>query len=577
MSHSNCVVVVVMSGLALAMPLACKKSPPPPPQGSEQPRPDPSANAKKAAPKAELTWKVAALRDDELRITRLDDVVAVNGSVAIAFAPSGKQLSFDPASLKGLPARPEPGYAFTTVGGRYPNDVWMIDTTSYERAGGRWSVLHLTEAGFTEVATDDPTGGTAWFYDDVQPWSDGSFLAHRLHAPRFTYIPHGTGGEFVVASGTTKNKTPEITKEAIVDGWVSFASGDVAMLIGYDGVVQRFVPGDSVGVREKLPGLAENESVYSPWIRGTGKSAIYVGGNLGMDPDKPPQPYLARFDGKTWQRLDVAGTGVVTMATEESDGTRWMILRERADGDPYGKQALYRSTAEKPTFELVKLPDVQLPAEPARLVLDYTWRKLAAIPSDKSWHLTPIDLVVAKDDRLWLTAHAEADGVTDRGLRTLVFTTGATGPMGPTSSIVTMPGDGEIRAILDDQKPDRAPTKGESTSTCPSLFLTLEEVAKEAPADYDPKALLASLAALPKYAASPDGAEDPPQVGEAMIHGARVIGIVAVNTSFNFTRLEGVAKNLTPKPASAPKLLCKVPRMLRGFDANIGTPVGGPK
>ena len=217
---------------------------------------------------------------------------------------------------------------FSTLGGRWPDAVYIGIHESnqtdrsfpgallYRWQRGSWTLLHPNKQQYT-------------YYAGLVPWGRSGVIGTiRLEMGSKRY-------EVAVADrrySAPFTPTPDADCETRIDG-VAFTTLPGSLLVAGPEcksgapAIERFETGRRAGVVENLP-LPDGAWVSLKAIHASGPAEIYVGGSKQPKGLKDQTPYLARYDGKSWNFLNLPVAGEIT-SIQSVEGKLWITVGGR--------------------------------------------------------------------------------------------------------------------------------------------------------------------------------------------------------------------------------------------------------
>lgn len=451
----------------------------------------------------------------------------------------GDEVEQDPLLKRGLPLPTTEMFEAGGVAGRWPDAAWLATTHPYARTGfstlwswngKQWSRQRSTTPGF--------------FVDAIQPWISGSFLALEqsgmlfdarfrvFRAPPGAVLPQfdpvQRGGDFSLCVTPIR-----------AAGFVAFASGDVVVAglrcdpasTKIEPVVVRWAPGRARGVTDVLPGTGgESGAEASSWevtaVAASSPTDVFVAAvkswSTKPDNERHTAQYFAHFDGKQWSQLPAPVPEGVQRLWVLADGSLLAL-------SPWGE--IWSSTSEPLTAPWTRVPLPQLAQHPQERT------QVLGL-----WPRAPGDY--------WAVARVTAPDATGRGVlkrEYLLHTRPATKPL-PT-----------LQEIAVRERELRLP--GPPVDVCPTPFVLLYTLGRNAPLDYDYPATRAALKGQSQWQSSLSFLEFTRE--GRRYFGARVP---------NFELGKQLASLVKAKVAGAtPQLVCHDPPDHRPLRLNLST------
>jgi hypothetical protein len=558
--------------------LACKKSEKAQ-QGPTTITAEPSASTNASAkPKsnADGPLKIVAVRDGAVSLGVFQDgnVFAASG-ISLAVARGDGELVRDAAWSKGIGVDAAAGgYAIDDVrcGGRFPDDAWLSETTSYGRGSSDWNVAHYEGGAWKSKPNKE--GKLLWFYAGFGAWKDDKTLALRLYGIpdqgpdenewlKLEKVLEKTTARFEIPGEKADPSLPTLAAGATPATFASLSSGVAVAVVNFGAVdklqtkVQRWVDGDPKGIVEDLPGLST--ALLNPVVAMGSASSAWVGGN------DDGHAYLAHFDGKAWSKITGEMTGVVASLAEGSDGITWIITAP-AQSDSEGSLGELWKRTKDGKLERVAVPKTKFEADAKpHLQLDVmggtpVWKESEPDPEalKKTWFLAPRQVVVSKSGEPFVMAVVTEDEKSGPPaffvmpvLRAVVLR------LRGVATPLSLPDRATLVAEYEEQVSPPLPTA--KTESCSHFFVSAGDVPDGAPADYDPKDLRTALSAI--KAPGGDAA-----AYEVRVDGKRKVGIYVPLCSIDECRkeLDDLVATLAKKlPSGKPTLHCRTPLAVR--------------
>jgi hypothetical protein len=584
MRRSSTVVLACLVPAALVV--ACKKNKTEPPSTTITPEPSASTVASsKPMSAANGPLKIVAVREGPITLGQLQDgnVFAASG-IAIAIARGNDDLARDAAWAKGLYVTGwGGGFALddVRVGGSFPGDAWLAETTQFGRGSSDWNVAHYE--GSTWKSLSNHEGPLLWFYASFGPWKDGKTIALRLYAVPDQGMDEGawaklekeldkTTARFEIPTTQPPKADPSLPTFAAgahPSTFASLSSGDAVAVVSFGSgettvtKVQRWTGGDTKGVVEALPGLTSE--LMTPVVAMGSASSAWVGGN------DDGHAYLAHFDGKAWARSDTAMKGIIASIAEASDGTTWIVAAPAQGEEDSGLGELWKR-AKDGKMERVALPKAKFEGDAKpHLYLDLmggapAWKASEADPDalKKDWFLAPRQVVVSASGEPFVMAVATDDEKSAPpafsavpAYRSVVLRTrGVTSPL-------TLPPRAELVVEYEEATSPVITDAKKAKDDCNHFFVVTGDVPDGAPADYDPKELRAALASI-----QAPGADSGTAAYEVRMEGKRRLGIyVPLCIDDCKKAVDDLVATLAKKLPSKPTLYCRTPLAVR--DLNV--------
>ncbi|WP_437798694.1 hypothetical protein [Sorangium sp. So ce693] len=132
-----------------------------------------------------------------------------------------------------------------------------------------------------------------------------------------------------------------------------FTSGPDNATPEHEIAIERWTPGQPQSVVE-LPPTPQGTHLEAVSLQGVAKADVYLCGKLvDSSGSAPDSMYLARFDGKSWGRLDTPGIGLDggrPLCQATADGALWVLIAG------VNKPALYRRQASDGAWATAPIP-----------------------------------------------------------------------------------------------------------------------------------------------------------------------------------------------------------------------------
>lgn len=597
--------------LALGLALACTPPAPAgdaapaaaPPPAIVSPRPTAPAPAIAApttpaatAPAPAPAFQLAAYRDGELSLHLLGDDLFLGAAAYLAHAAPDGHLVPVEHNLAGqhFPADFFEAWSVLTLGGRWPDDAWLVTETVQSRLGSPPHVHRRDRDRW--VRLPNKQGVLHWYYTAIVPWLEGQVLGLREVTvaeteyddapPDFDErIERQTAAAFrgFDLLGATPRRTTMVVDPDLRDlrDVAAAPTGELFLLAGADyradgpARVQRWGLTGPAATRGAVDVLPDDAAMRTLVVRAADDATI--GGHRTSGPRH--RALLLHYDGATWTETPAPPGHEVVRLALAPDGALWAIVRHLAyePGDAARTRLYRRTTAD---WLPVDLPDLRFPDLAApRWTIEHGGRpRLRPADPDaaaKLWTLDAEDLVVRAPDDLWILAHTpfrdagvvaskpvdlasvgilrDSDDVFVR--RVLLRTK----PGGPALAIPT---DAELALDALDSRPARP----WSPRGCPEdqpAFVALRTLPQDAPpADSEPK-LEAFLHDNPALHPMLDS------LFEVHDRGRRTIGLF-VRPPDRPAADALLAALERAVPGEPRKLECRRPRPLRAFDLHTG-------
>ncbi|MBW2537461.1 MAG: hypothetical protein JRI55_38605 [Deltaproteobacteria bacterium] len=307
------------------------------------------------------------MTDEQTKVVRLGDRIIVKYATILAEV-QGTSIVARGRDQAGFGVIDHFGAGtFVHVGGSWSGEAWALLaktagasdpwTELYARTTERWR--RVRKHGFLEG------------FLSIEPWVNGSFLAARtsLQYPEMHFDVLGSGAPppprpspCTQKTGVSP-KTPRIAAEtfrALPSGHVFVAGGECEK----DALaVERWLPGRSDGSVDLLPPV---DPVGAEYGTPTARLAVasereaYVIADRGWAKAKEGEPpYLVKFDGRTWTRLDVPGDHGLRSVSAHPEAGVWVVNYAGAllRRDPAGTWSRVPLPAEAPLAEEVWVLD----------------------------------------------------------------------------------------------------------------------------------------------------------------------------------------------------------------------------
>ncbi len=310
---------------------------------------------------------------ESLRFTRLaPGLLATNGDVLYALSSQGALSPIEPlvAAMAGS------GTRIGGIGGEWPEGLYVETIIGGERSGIRTTTLYVTEH---QASLKKARSG---HFTAVSRWSEGRLLGFYASGTS-ELLPgaRGWSGSFEVIRGAASPLMPRLPREAAFNGrFVAFDSGRI-LALGCTRPKASEEPGayvwdfaDAVHPRgSSLPEFGGNCS--GGIARGRNEQETLVFGSVGSD------PYLARFDGKGWRRIEAPFDQGIDDLSIGVDGSVWAVSGHPSDG--ISTATLWRADFPDLKFRVVPLPEIG--GEKARGASKVVPLAVAANSADDVW------------------------------------------------------------------------------------------------------------------------------------------------------------------------------------------------
>ncbi len=570
--------------------LACKKDKAPDPGGTTTIKPEPSSSGSTASTKPKSgpngPLQIVATRDGPLVLTTLGDgTVLVGSGISAALVRGDGELERDAAWTNGLFVNGMgygAGMAIDDVdfGGRFPEDAWISESSSFGRGGTDVNVAHWESGAWKKVPNQE--GKLLWYYAAFGPWKDGRTIALRLYSIPDQGPDEGAWEPLQALLAKTKPRFEVPGQKvdglpAFADGaspitFASLSSGDALAIVtvGKDATaktqVQRWTAGgDAKGVLESLPDLSVE--LGSPVVSFVSASSAWIGGSVD---DKP---YLAHFDGKTWTKKDTTMKGAVTSIAEAPDGTVWAVTApESLESGKSALGGLWKKAADVQSFEPIALPKTKFPGDAdSKLGLDLNagtsaWSMVEGDPkaAKTEWFLAPRQVVVSKSGEPFVVAFA-TDDETNVAQSAYQFPGVRSVLLRPRSvpKPIELPSRTDVWLEIEDRNTKTLATA--VSDDCATFFVDAGLVPDGSPADYDPKELREAMKSIPDPGLTETSAL------EVRLQGKRHVGLHVTTCRDECQKnLDKLVTALAKKLPAKPILSCRVPTAIRDLKLEFG-------
>jgi hypothetical protein len=253
-----------------------------------------------------------------------------------------------------------PAPSFSLVRGSFPDQCWMAEELVGPGDGRGTTLFHFTPRGWAKVKTFDEA--TLPRYAGVALGPEG----------RVSTVVVGKKGaaEILLLQGKATPKLPRLTlgEGDRVLGFTGLVRGDLylaSLARSGHAFVDHWPPSAEQARRYDLgeglgSGPPQNRARL---LVAKSEREVYVAG--GSDPAVGGAPFLARFDGAAWSRLELPGRGALQSYDVSPEGEIWIVQ----DGPPSSKapgeshRELWVLPAGSAVFERVPLGPVLLEGE----------------------------------------------------------------------------------------------------------------------------------------------------------------------------------------------------------------------
>lgn len=578
-------------------PTDAKPADPPPPTDAATPTtpaPDPLALPPAAPPDA--LFQVAAWRDGDLALHRLGDDIFVAGGPGLAHLDARGRL----VHLEyGLSGQESPGTLFerwsvTALGGRWPDDAWLVTEHNYSRATSP-PLLHRRDgAVWRRVPNKDRLFD--WYYSHFVTWREGQVLGLRA----YTLDPDvSSGGEepspqltrkieaqratlrlgFDVL-GPTPTPAPMVVPKDLAPLTVAAAPTGELFMLAYRASddratavhrVQRWGldgPAATVGVLDTLPAAA-----LCGYLAVRAADDAYVACSRG--PEGARKPYLLRFDGTTWSEEPAPEGRWMSDVAFAPDGALWALTGAGVDAED--ATSVWRRPARGAAWEVVPLPSLRFAD---RAFPEWTFgiedqrQQLSpgsASDAERSFPVRARQLLVRAPDDVWIVGDTE---LTRNDVADLQTSRSVVLRSRPAAAPLRMLNDGELALEVLDWRPAPAWKPGEG---CPSegddetspAFVALRTLPRDAPRNQPEPALEAFLRDNQPVLTGLEGAY------EVHRRGRRTVGLFIAPPD-NAAADALIAAIQRAFPGERAVLECRKPRIRREFDRTTGRALQTP-
>lgn len=350
-------------------------------------------------------WFLAAAVRDQAGMPRIFHDAGVIGGGAHDLQVKGDDLIAIDFTRLADDKFPPPTWKM--VQGAWPSETWAAEELVGAGDARGTVLLHFTPKGWARNASFDAIGLPMFL--GVGFWANGAVLtvvdgATRSGDPAHPDARYIRPPKLRLLAGRAAGPLPklEVHGEDRLLGFTALPRGDLFLVGAHSGdgkiFVDHWTPGAERADRAELAaGLASGPPANrTRLVIARSESEAYIAG--GSEVVEGGSPYLARYDGKNWTKLDMPTDAPLRSYDVTPDGAVWCVFDGPwMKGSPGSqRREIWKRLRNAAAWEHVRVDAVALGADEA--------------------HVNPIDLIAGPTNDIWILADLETKNVHTIGL-----------------------------------------------------------------------------------------------------------------------------------------------------------------